>query len=371
MNHSPPQLGAKSRSRALREWLDTLARQAGAGAKLPKVADLCRELGVSPTTLNGVFGEMEQEGILLRRHAVGIFVADNAPVAPHFGVICHPRFFQNDGNSPLWQYLINSIHAHTENLADTFDCYFSRSGDTEEALPPALAEEIRQGAFSGLLGIAIPGDTAWWIMKQGVPMVSLFSKGHVIINTNGAREVLLAVEQLKIRGCQSVGAWGRVWPYHDVATEKREAMKRSDLFRQAMQHWQMPLHQKWIETNLQYLGTSQVPSLPEQGYEMAMRVFGKRGSKPDGLWIWDENVTRGALVALQKLGVRVGEDVQIASHVNRGLQVLWGHEDKLILVEYDPAQYVETMFEKLRDLISGRLPMREDQLATIEPQVRV
>jgi hypothetical protein len=365
------QLGAKSRSQALRERLTMQARQLGAGAKLPKVTDLCRDFSVSPTTLNGVLRELENDGLLVRRHAVGIFVAADAPVAPHRALICHPRFFHNDGNSPLWQYLFTGIYRRAATLPGTFDCHFSRSGSGEEALPPGLAEEIRRGSFTGLLGIAIPGDTAWWIMNQGVPLVSLFGKGHVIVNTDGAREVLLAVQELKKRGCRRIGMWGRVWPHHDAQAEEREIAGRADLFRSAMRQCALRVQENLIHINPQWVGGDAVPTLPEQGYEMAMRVFARRGAKPDGLWILDENVTRGALMALRKLGIRPGHDVQIASQVNKGLQVLWGHEEELILLEYDPAQFVEMMFNSLDDLLNGRLPLVEDQFATIQPQVQL
>jgi len=107
----------------------------------------------------------------------------------------------------------------------------------------------------------------------------------------------------------------------------------------------------------------------EQGYRTATEVFGApRREWPDGIVVTDDMMTRGALVALQNMGVRVGEDVEIATHANRGSKALLGYDHRLTLVEVDPARVVSKMFGLLETLMDGGLPAK--RLYTITPRLR-
>ena len=69
---------SSSRRSQIAERLAQLARQLGAGAQLPPMAQLRRDLGVSMTALSEGVRELEEQGVLTRRHRVGLFVAAGA-----------------------------------------------------------------------------------------------------------------------------------------------------------------------------------------------------------------------------------------------------------------------------------------------------
>jgi hypothetical protein len=54
--------------------------------------------------------------------------------------------------------------------------------------------------------------------------------------------------------------------------------------------------------------------------------------------------------------VRVGNDVKIATHLNRGSDVLRGHEDEIFPIEIDPSEITQAMFTMLETLIDGATP---------------
>ena len=103
-------LAVRGRSDALRAHLEGLCRRLGPGAKLPRLAQLRAELATSPSTLNKVLGEMEADGLVKRRHAVGIFVAADAPLrSEHLALVCRPSFFQVANHSPMWDMLLELL----------------------------------------------------------------------------------------------------------------------------------------------------------------------------------------------------------------------------------------------------------------------
>lgn len=79
-------------------------------------------------------------------------------------------------------------------------------------------------------------------------------------------------------------------------------------------------------------------------------------------------MTHGALLASQKLGVRVGSDVKVASHANVGSPTLLGHEEDLTLLEVNSSELVQAMFAQLESLMDGQVPTQSNVL--IAPRLR-
>jgi DNA-binding LacI/PurR family transcriptional regulator len=144
-----------------------------------------------------------------------------------------------------------------------------------------------------------------------------------------------------------------------------------EAFQQALQEHGLPFLPQLLRHGYQLAaGERQTvrQSHQEQGFHFAQEVFsGPRKWRPDGVVIADDMMTHGALIALDKLKVRAGTDLKIATHANRGSMVLLGREDDLTLIEIDPAEIVQAMFDMLETLMAGRKPRRTN--VCIEPHV--
>jgi DNA-binding LacI/PurR family transcriptional regulator len=79
-------------------------------------------------------------------------------------------------------------------------------------------------------------------------------------------------------------------------------------------------------------------------------------------------MTRGALVALSKMGLRAGADIKVATHTNKGSTALHGYEEELTFIEIDPAQIVAALFSMLEMLMHGEAPPKP--VVCIRPQLR-
>jgi DNA-binding LacI/PurR family transcriptional regulator len=156
---------------------------------------------------------------------------------------------------------------------------------------------------------------------------------------------------------------------------RQKSFPELDAFKQALQKHNLAYNPEWV-WQLDSL-TDQVPvdaePNQEQGLRAAREVFNRKGKTstrevPDGLVIDDDMMTRGALAAFDKLGIRAGSDIKIASHTNRGSTVLTGYEDELTLIEVDPAEIVQAMFDMLEILMDGRKPA--SKVLSVKPQLR-
>ena len=126
-----------------------------------------------------------------------------------------------------------------------------------------------------------------------------------------------------------------------------------------------PLLSKGSEKSLTY---------QEQGYQVAMSVFGETNQhRPDGLLVRDDMMMDGVLIAFQQLGIEVGRDVKIATVANAGSPTLFGRTENMIVIEIDPAELVQTMFAELDAIMEGK--MQAGNIASrailIPPKLRV
>jgi hypothetical protein len=65
---------------------------------------------------------------------------------------------------------------------------------------------------------------------------------------------------------------------------------------------------------------------------------------------------RGALAAFSELGLRVGEDVKVATHSNKDSNVLLGYEPLLTRLQVDSTLVACAIFEMLETLMKGDVP---------------
>ncbi len=102
---------------------------------------------------------------------------------------------------------------------------------------------------------------------------------------------------------------------------------------------------------------------------LAREVFsGPQRTHPDGLFIADDMMTDGALVALQELNIRVGQDIKLVTIANTGSSTLFGRTQNISLLEFDPLQVAQAMFTMLDMLMLGQ--NMAENVTWIRPRLR-
>ena len=366
--------------------LRDLAHELGPDAKLPTVLELRNRLGVSIATLDSVLTELESQRVVRRRHGVGIYVATDIRQY-RVCLVCDPSFFRSAGTSPFWSLMVEKVRCRAEAQREAFSFHFAtdvtdprhgdfRADDLGSATPylgEAMIDDLRNGRIDGVLGAGLPMVTADWIERQEVPFVSFAGPAKYVVGLDSDAIVRAGVAHLCGVGCQRIGFWAAVAPHRFFTPGEQEPTIA--LFAELLAANGRVFEPDLVWDNQHLLpvgGGMHSLSHQEQGYHAAMEAFGPhtdRADWPDGVFVADDMVTQGLLTALQRLHIRVGEDVQIATHTNAGSPALLGWEDKITRLEVDPSELVARMFDSLEALMHGGTPPEAE--CPIKPRLRI
>ena len=350
-----------TKTQASSNYLATLARRLGPGAKLPTMAALSEELGISVMTLNRSLSELEAQGIVVRRQGSGTYVADE--LSQTAVALVYDRDVFGPDASPFCSLLLHEATKLAEANDENFGLYLTMpetEGElTGPPIPPALDEAIRTKRLGGALFAGESNPAALkWLLDQGLPLVAL-SHAPVApyrVRIDHARVAALGVQELAKRGCKRIALWIPIGV--GIGAENvGEGFGELDAFKNALAENGLNYDENLV-FNRQQLSAS-VPATPlgsnrEQGTNAAQTVFGgARKNWPDGVVCLDDMMAVGALPEMKKLGVEVGRDVQFATHTNVGSSLLVGFGEELIALPIDPARVAQAMSQMLEALLRG------------------
>jgi DNA-binding LacI/PurR family transcriptional regulator len=359
--------------------LADLAETLGPDAKLPTVIQLRDQLGVSVATLNSALTELEAQRVIRRKHGVGIYVSPRIRQRT-VCLICDPSFFRVSGASPFWNLFVDRVRQRAEAEREEFSFHFTADDPTVMAgeassspLQSALVNDITNGRVDGILCVGVLEPTMEWIDAHQIPIVAFAGPGPYIVGIDSHEMIRLGVKALAEKGCRRIAYWSPVAPYRASPQNLPLNPKKLEVFARSLSAASLPLYPELIEQNeaLATLPTYHTQSHQEQGYNLVMKIFGPESdprTRPDGILSADDMQTQGALTALQRLGIRVGEEVQIATHANVGSPALLGWENDIILIEVDPSEIVHQMFSKLERLMEGITP--NQKIYEVTPRLR-
>ena len=334
---------------ALRE----IATNLGPEAKLPTVAQLRREFGVSIATLDTVLTRLENQNVITRRQGSGIYVSPYLHKKT-VGLVCAPEFFRAE-ISPFWSEIVEELRVRASLEGEVFRFYLGLpAGRSQVPVHEDLQDDVAERRLDGVFFIGNNPDAIQWLEAQNVAVVNFAGRAHFKVGIDYRDLIEQAVDALIGAGCRRIALMS---PFH--YREKINEIKRSShayFFERTLKTRGLDFRPELVWDAASVLGT-ELQSYQEQGFDAAQKIFcGEGVARPDGLVVIDDMMTRGALAGLKKLGLAPGVDVQIASHANRGSGVLQGEEKQLMLLEVDPAEIVKAMFALLNSLMNKETP---------------
>jgi DNA-binding LacI/PurR family transcriptional regulator len=363
--------------------LSALARELGPGAKLPRcLTHRCPRHAAALEDLEG-------QGVITRRHGVGIYVSERLHHR-NIMLLCNPAFFQGEEVSPFWNMLVQQARERAAGNAEDLALHFTRPDSVpfdykSQLLTETVMAEVRGGRVHGILGVGLRISTVEWITARRIPFVAFAGPGPCLVYLDSVASVQMGVEVLAAQGCRRIALWSSVSPRRVIC--RQEVLRRPTLtaFPAILDASGIPFDPELIRTNAhlcpdypagdedangytEMLGMSQ----QEQGRQTAREVFGPDADPrlcPDGIVCTEDTMMQGALPVLTRLGVRIGEEVHIATHANAGSSALFGYEDVLIRMEVDPARLVREMYTLLEDQMDGRMP--ETPKRVLPPTLRL
>jgi len=324
----------------------------GPEAKLPTVQQLRRDFGVSVATLDGVLSHLESQNVIYRRQGSGIYVSPYLH-KKNVGLVIVPEYFRA-GTSPFWAEIVEDMRQRASLQGEVFRFYLGLpSGRSDVPVHEDLQDDIASQRLDGVFFIGHNSDAISWLESRQVPVVNFAGSAQYKVGLDYQDLIEQSVNTLVESGCQNIGLMVP-FLYRDEDTLIKPSSHTIE--------FEKLLIEKGLSFNPSFvwdaknIGGLELLTYQEQGHAAALRFFDSNApARPDGIVIVDDMMTRGALIAMQKLGVSLTQDVKIASHTNRGSSVLQGY-DELLLLEINPADIVKAMFEMLNTLMDGEVP---------------
>jgi len=316
------------------------------GDKLPSVRKILSHLQISQSTLDKALLHLDQEGFIERHRGRGIFVSDRLSVG-EIAVVLKSPLIQSD-SSPWYRMafsgLANAIHKQGSgnwqvkmhsgvgSLTDMGED-FAKSLDL---LEPDVLRRLR-GVFTFHPLHHLHSE----LEKASVPVVKMGSgDGPYMVGFDGDDGIISqAVEHLHSTGCRSVGMlWCK--PLHSQAKESDVVIAQH-----ASAHG-LICRQEWI-LSPRAIATEQL------GYELFMQLW-HQPVRPEGLVMLDDVMCRGVLRAVLQLGLKLPEDLQLVTRVNKNADL--PYHKPVTSIEFDVEKQVQLAAEMMVNLISGNAP---------------
>lgn len=339
---------AKRKAPAVAAAIRSMLAKASPGQKLPTIKGLCRSLNVAIGTLDSALYDLERQGVILRENGSGIYVSPwihCKSIGLVFGFDIF-KFGQSPFYSMLLEYCRRRAASHHEQFSFYLDVPAASWIAGEVPVHRQLVEALEQKKLHGIL---LPNrwslEQARWLQSQGVAVVSMSADIHEVncVGLDYAELVRLGVRSLATQGCRRIGLI-RALPAESDGSEAPDIRA----YRETLTKMGRPWRGEWI---CQMEDSGKLPR-EEQGDKALIKLLNTPLPRLDGLVIEDDMMTHGALAAAKKMGLQVGAEIKIATHANKGSPVLCEHEDVLTLLEVDPGEVAEAMFEMLERLMA-------------------
>lgn len=352
------------------ERLRALALELGPGTKLPTFNELCALLETSRVTLSEVLARLEEQNVIYRLHSKGIFVSPKL----HRKTICillDSSLLAGRSASPFWGTLWELLAREAERRAgakNEYHCFSLAMRTPEQAVkvPEDVMRMIQANQVHGIIVIGNSIHEYEWISRYHLPCVSFAGYGPWMVIQDFLQLIYLGIQALAEQGCQHIGIWGPAGGQmgnitdHDLSLLPYIFKAYGRAFDPSFVKFGL---ERWTPADYETI------SYQEQGYQLALDTFEHPSAPtPDGIVIIDDLMTDGVLSALQFLRIRPGEDVKIVSHANVGSMRFLNHIPGITVIEFDPADIVETMFRLLDTLFSGETP--DSPITLIAPKLR-
>ncbi len=369
-------LAYTTKTQALSAHLIKMSRQLGPGARLPTMAQLAEETGTSVMTLNRALSELEAQGWVIRRQGSGTYVTERA--GQNAVGLVYDREGFGLGESPFRSLLLHEAQRRADDANERFSLFLA---DPSQNVPvhPDLAEAIKTRRVSGLLYAANSRSKALaWLLKQNLPIVALAYAplAPYRVRINHAKTAEIGTRELIRQGCKRIALWMPVGVGLGPS-ESEGTFEELDAYQAALAEGKLKFDPKLVyrldEFNHQAAESGERVRNREQGQAAAHAVFERqdKANWPDGVVCLDDDMTRGALATWLHLGIKVGKEkdatLKVASHTNKNSDLLWGFENTVTLLEFDPAEVAGAMFSMLETLLRDEEP--ESPVVSIAPRL--
>jgi DNA-binding LacI/PurR family transcriptional regulator len=336
--------------------LEAFIRRSKPGDRLPSYTEMMRQYEVGQVTIDRALREFDGKGWLRREHGRGIFISERA-TQRQIGIVLGRNIFSGT-ISPIYQELIRLADIRAETAGHHVSYFLNTPQVVVEkggkAVHRDLLDALQEKKLDG--GILLLPRGTWesrWLWSHGVPTVTFTSDPAVppAVGYDYDAFVRLGVEALATAGCRSVA----LITMTDQGRTERLAAELATCT-EAAATCGIEFRPEWLRSPLPHPPEDMddsAPSNEEYGYRAFRELTDSGRNLPvDGIISNDDMTTRGILTAMREYGLQAGREVQVATHVNRGTNVLFGYSG-LLHLEANPQELIDAIFTELEAVMNG------------------
>lgn len=350
-NHQVKKSVADTVADALRIALNEL----GPGRKAPSYREVMREHGVSQTSVAAAHRKLLAEGLIEVRKGQGVFTTSKL-AKQSILLMCESAAFVS--SSPFWEMLLEAIAAIFKDRSDQLETVFTipflerrETVPIRKFLPNSLWQAIAARRFSCVMTVCVDERVNAEIGGMGVPIIAFGGKAQNHIGLDFDDACRQGVREMMRLGCKKIAIY-------NVPSISIQQLYQAALSVPGARDCLLP-PQRVFQVHQPQLGYRSRKD--EHGFREAQRLFDPatpEADRPDGIFSIDDKFTLGVLLALERLGMKPGRDVQVASHTNKGSGVLLPWSKEITILEFDPWEVASALVIAADCIVQGRSPDR-------------
>lgn len=328
----------KYRYRQIAQILRTdVANNHRVGDLLPSELELADRFSVAHKTIRQALNVLVDEGLIRRYYGRGTIVCDRL-LTGEFAIVLHPESFRAD-SSPYWRLAVIGLTEALRRRNPRFRIKIHLGEfpeHFEDLLEPDVLKRLR-----AVFTFADMNSVDESLRKAAVPVVSLSSESQYLVNFDYLSLADLALQRLQRSGCRRVGILCGSFTQESMAWRIDECIRQKAT---ALGIW---IHPEWIPHH-------QDKYITERSGMELFKEFWKVPDHPEAVIVVDDVLCRGALRAMQEMGIDSPRDIKIVTQANRGVELPF--HKAISRVEFNAESQVQLAVEMMMDLLAGREP---------------
>jgi DNA-binding LacI/PurR family transcriptional regulator len=303
------------------------------GDRMPSVRELATLVGVSVKTLRAAQALLAKDGLLEIRHGSGVYLTERARP---LGVGIYSEFNILQPRTSSFHSLVpHFLREFLEQQGVQADIYIgkSRPGDRDNGPSNTrFRADVENGRLDAVAILNAPSTSGWgtWAQQLAIPAVGMHTPYQVQV---GYGEIITqAVRRLALQGSRRIAMLA--WYKGGLKEALHDALNGCGL----------DFFPEWIRHDLH-------PMLSGAGWEEFREIWMARREKPDGLLVADDMLFDEARIAIQELGIRVPEELQIVTHANKGAARRYPFP--VTEIQMDPQRHAEALGNMLLKRLRG------------------
>jgi DNA-binding LacI/PurR family transcriptional regulator len=226
----------------------------------------------------------------------------------------------------------------------------TRPHEESDANPPAELKRLVHSRWVQGLVADVPPQRVKWFNTFPIPRSAIANPETPHAHSwNREMIVTTAVKQLAARGCRKIGV---ICPLVMSDDDKADSYQKGVYhgLQRALKDLDLPFNPAWSQ-GLPHLGFKLLEQdMPSFGFQAVSRIMAE-AERPDGLFIYPDTVTTGAVLGLSKLNISIPDECSLMLHGNVELPIFCPFPVDRVVVKVEDAAVA--MVAHIRDQLAG------------------